>query len=160
MKLTAQEEYGLRCLVQVARAGEETPATIAQIAEWENLSVPYVGKLMRHLRQAGLVTSTRGQHGGYALALAADALSLSDVIDALGERLMTGCSCDRFTGQGPECVHDDECALRALWAGVDRLTHAYLSTWTLADLLRPERALTRRARERMKGAVAAFTRRS
>jgi Rrf2 family protein len=57
MKITAQEEYGLRCLLRLARVGEGQALTIPEIAESEKLSQPYVAKLLSVLRQAGLITS-------------------------------------------------------------------------------------------------------
>ena len=56
MQLLASEEYGLRCLVQVARRGTSSPVPIPTIAAAEGLSVEYVGKLMRVLRKSGLVS--------------------------------------------------------------------------------------------------------
>src|SRR5258708_12836034 len=67
MRLTAQEEYGLRCLLQVAR-GEEGSVTTPEIAEREGLSQAHVHKLMGLLRRAGLVESVRGRKAGYQLA--------------------------------------------------------------------------------------------
>src|SRR5256886_14047969 len=66
MRLTAQEEYGLRCLLQVARA-REGAMTTPEIAEREGLSQAHVHKLMRLLRRGGLVKSVRGRNGGYRL---------------------------------------------------------------------------------------------
>ncbi|HUL79346.1 MAG TPA: Rrf2 family transcriptional regulator, partial [Vicinamibacteria bacterium] len=68
MKLSSQEEYGLRCLLQLARAGGGASLTIAEMSEREGISAPNVAKIMRILRRAGLVKSTRGKAGGYALA--------------------------------------------------------------------------------------------
>src|SRR5947207_975628 len=68
MRFTAQEEYGLRCLMQVARAPEGS-LTIPEVADREALSLPYVAKIMRHLRSLGLVTATRGQKGGYVTGI-------------------------------------------------------------------------------------------
>ena len=51
MKFSALEEYGLRCLIQLARRPEEV-VTIAELAEWESLTAPQVGKLMGMLRRA------------------------------------------------------------------------------------------------------------
>ncbi len=68
MKISAQEEYGLRCLLQLARAesvGESL--TLAQIARLEGISVANAGKLMWILTKAGLVQSQRGTKGGYSL---------------------------------------------------------------------------------------------
>jgi Rrf2 family iron-sulfur cluster assembly transcriptional regulator len=69
MKISAQEEYGLRCLLQLARAetmGETL--TLSQLAQLEGISSANAGKLMWILSKAGLVQSTRGIKGGYALA--------------------------------------------------------------------------------------------
>ena len=68
MKLSSQEEYGLRCLLRVGRAGPEGSVTISELSRSEGISEPNVAKMMRVLRTAGLVQSTRGQAGGYALA--------------------------------------------------------------------------------------------
>ena len=64
MKLSSQEEYGLRCLLQIARAGEGASRTIAEVSEREGISAPNVAKIMRLLRRAELVRSTRGKAGG------------------------------------------------------------------------------------------------
>ena len=68
MQLLATEEYGLRCLVQVARHTAPQPITIPEIAAAEGLSPEYAAKLLRALRQAELVVSTRGAGGGYRLS--------------------------------------------------------------------------------------------
>ncbi|MEN0065113.1 MAG: Rrf2 family transcriptional regulator, partial [Myxococcota bacterium] len=63
MKLTAQEEYGLRCLMAVAARSpnpDGPPVSIRDVAEGEGLSMDYTGKLMRVLRQHGLISSARG----------------------------------------------------------------------------------------------------
>ncbi len=143
MKLTAQEEYGLRCLLQVARAARAESITIAEIAERESLTFAYVAKLMRLLREAGFVTSIRGKSGGYRLTKPADELRINEVIDGLGEHLNDGCKCGRYKGKSEECVHAGDCATRALWTAADQLLHAFLANWTLADLLCPESTMSR-----------------
>ena len=68
MKLSAQEEYGLRCLLALARVEPGRSLTVPQIAEAEHISAPNVAKLLRVLRRAGYVAALRGQAGGYTLA--------------------------------------------------------------------------------------------
>src|SRR2546427_9634173 len=68
MKLTSQEEYGLRCLLRIARQGQTGALTIPEISEAEGISSHYGAKLMRILRRGGFVTSARGQAGGYTPA--------------------------------------------------------------------------------------------
>ena len=70
MKISAQEEYGLRCLMRLAQAEEGHSLTLPEVAAAEGLSVPYVAKLLAVLRQAGLIDSARGRTGGYRLAKA------------------------------------------------------------------------------------------
>lgn len=144
MRLTAQDDYGFRCLAHLARVGPSGSVTIAEIAERESLSTANVARLMRHLRRAGLVTSIRGQNGGYRLTRRADEVRLSDVLEALGERLYSPCVCERYSGLSSECVHTSNCAIRAVWSGLDRLIHTFLSFRTLSDLQCSERTLARR----------------
>lgn len=149
MRLTAQDDYGLRCLSHLVRAGPSASVTIADIAEHESLSTANVAKLMRRLRQAGLVTSIRGQKGGYRLTRRPQDIRLSDVLEALGERLYSPCVCERYSGHSTECVHVSDCAVRALWSGLDRLAQTFLSLRTLSDLDCTERAMTRRINRNM-----------
>ncbi len=59
MKITSQEEYGLRCLLRLAGAAEGQSLTIPEIASAEGLSAPYVAKLLSVLRQGGLIEAMR-----------------------------------------------------------------------------------------------------
>ena len=76
MKISAQEEYGLRCLLQLARAEEGQSVSITEIAAAEGLSAPYVAKLLAILRQQGLIESERGRTGGYRLTAPAGEIRL------------------------------------------------------------------------------------
>jgi Rrf2 family iron-sulfur cluster assembly transcriptional regulator len=64
MKITAQDEYGIRILLRIARADAEEGMSIAQLSEAEGLSGSYVAKMTRALRLGGFISSTRGQKGG------------------------------------------------------------------------------------------------
>ena len=87
MKFSAQEEYGLRCLLQIARLGPEGSLTIPEIARHEGMSPTHVAKLLMILRRDGFLASTRGQQGGYALALPPEKTYVGDVLASLGGRL-------------------------------------------------------------------------
>ena len=69
MKVSALEEYGIRCMVLLARQ-EGGSLTLPEISEAEGLSISYAGKLLNILKKAGLVKSVRGRLGGYALTTA------------------------------------------------------------------------------------------
>ena len=136
MRFTAQEEYGLRCMLQLARRAPapSDSVSMAEIAEAESLTAPYVAKLMRTLRQAGLVDATRGQKGGYRLSRPANEISVGEVLVALGGRLYTPEFCARHPGNEAACVHSTDCTIRALWGKVDGLVHSVLDRTMLSDL--------------------------
>ena len=138
MQLLAQEEYGLRCLLQVARHAGDDPLTIPEIAESEGLSPDYVAKLMRALRQAELVVSTRGAGGGYRLARPAAETTAWDVVQALGGSLFPREFCDSHPGQRHDCVHTSGCSLRGLWSAVEGAVRNVLERVTIAELARSE----------------------
>ena len=135
MKITAQEEYGLRCLLQLA--GSSASVTIAEIAAAEGLSRSYVGKLMALLRDGGLIESVPGRTGGYRLATEAEQISLARVLGALGEPMFGGeAFCGRHAGTetGGTCVHLGSCSLRSIWGVLEQWTQQVLSRISLADL--------------------------
>jgi Rrf2 family protein len=134
MKFTAQEEYGLRCLLRVASAQGES-VTIPEIASAEGLSAPYVGKLMSLLRQSGFVTSVRGQAGGYVLSRRAGTIPVAEVLTSLGGRLFEPGFCDEFAGLEPICTHSVDCSIRSLWRSVQRAVDLVLAGISLQDML-------------------------
>lgn len=137
VKLSAQEEYGIRCLLQLAR--QDGSVTVAEVGAKEGLGEPYVAKLLRVLRQAGLVESIRGKNGGYLLARPADQIRMSEVISALGSELYSPQHfCERFAGDRSVCVHSCECSLRSLWEGIQGVVHTLLERCTLAELVNSE----------------------
>ena len=68
MKFSTQEEYGLRCLLQIARKGPGGSVTIPEVSRLEGLSQTNVAKMLMILRKEGFIVSTRGQSGGYAIS--------------------------------------------------------------------------------------------
>jgi Rrf2 family protein len=148
MKITAQEEYGLRCLLRLARAGGEA-LTIPEVAASEQLSAPYVAKLLSVLRQAGFIESVRGRSGGYHLARDPADVPLGAVLRALGEPLFEEPAyCERHASPetGGSCVHHDGCSLRVLWQTLEQWMRRILDQVTLADLLQGEAVLAQRLR--------------
>jgi Rrf2 family protein len=143
MRFSTPEEYGLRCILQLAREHPTGSRTLSEMAQHESLTLAYVGKLMRILRRAGLVESIRGQKGGYQLARPADEISVGDVVNALGGGLYSDDFCDHHSGSGHSCVHLSDCSIRSVLAGVERLVQGVLAQCKLADLIRNEEAMVR-----------------
>jgi Rrf2 family protein len=139
MKLSSQEEYGLRCLLQVARHDPEGSVTIPEISRIEGLSIPHVAKLMRSLRRGGFVKSVRGQAGGYKLARTPEHINIGEVLAWLGGRLFESSFCSMHSGMVDLCTHSVECSIRSLWQSVQQVVDQMLGKVTLSDLLSGER---------------------
>ena len=141
MRILAQEEYGLRCLLRVAQYKEDGALAQAKIAEAEGLSPEYAGNLLGQLRRGGFLTATRGPGGGYRLARSPGEISVWAVIEALDGPLLPEGFCDCHTGRQRECVRLSDCALRALWSAASEAVRRVLEAVTVADLLRDERSM-------------------
>jgi len=148
MILTAQEEFGLRCALSLAREqllpethADKGSLTLTQIAEREGLTVPYAGKILRVLVQAGLVESTRGRSGGYRLERASSCITVAEVLHALGGKVYDGEICQKIPGEVGLCVHNTDCSVRSLLTGLQGVIDDYLSRNTLADLVTDERQM-------------------
>jgi Rrf2 family protein len=156
MKITSQEEYGLRCLLRLVDAEHGHSHTIPEIAAAEGLSSPYVAKLLAVLRQAGLIESVRGRAGGYRLAHQPADITLGSVLRALGEPLFDDPGyCQRHAGTETEgnCVHHEGCNLRALWQTLEQWMRHTLNQITLADLLQRDHQIVELLRARLAEAV-------
>jgi Rrf2 family iron-sulfur cluster assembly transcriptional regulator len=140
MKISAQEEYGLRCLVQLACLEDGDSLTLPQLAEREGISTANAGKLMWLLNKAGFVHSTRGTKGGYFLARPASEIRLSEIISVLDKDVMAT-HCDSYTGLLDACVHHSDCGIRPVIVGLHEIVENALSQITLAHLVGTEKSV-------------------
>ena len=148
MKISSQEEYGLRCLLQVAQADAAQGITVGEIASREGLSPAYVEKLLRLLAKGGILHSVRGTHGGYLLNRKPQEVTLGEVVKALGSVPTTEEICDRHTGNRTACVHIDDCCIRSAWAILTHAIVGFMDKVHISDLIGPE-AKVRRSLQRI-----------
>ena len=142
MKLSSNEEYGLRCLLRLGYEGPGGSLTLPEISQAEGVSEAYAAKIMRILRRGGFVKSARGKIGGYTLARPAAEIVLGDVIDELGGRCFESDFCDRHAGQMETCTHSGvDCSLRSLWKALQVVLDEVLRKTTLQDLMREEKPI-------------------
>jgi Rrf2 family protein len=142
MKLSTQEEYGLRCLLQMGRQGEATSLTIAELARLEGISAPNVAKIMRLLRRTGFVSSMRGQAGGYVLTRPVAEVSVGEVLSALGDRFFDSSFCARHAGGNSHCAHLGDCSIRPVLRHLQEVVDDVLGRLTLEQLLCSEREMS------------------
>lgn len=128
-------EYGVRLMVQLGRHFGTGPASLAEIAAEEDLPRAYLEQLAFVLRDAGLVESTRGAHGGYTLARKPTEISMSEVLRALeGPLAPMICAADA-PDHDLACDRTATCTVNFLWVRVRDAIAGALDGMTLADLV-------------------------
>lgn len=138
MKITAQEEYGLRVLIRIARCQSAEGMSIPQLSEAEGLTSHYVAKLTRQLRIARFINSTPGYKGGYILARPSQDIIINDVLKALGGALFDKAFCQSHSGNLKLCNNSVECSARSLWQMIQFTVDELLNKITLRHLVNAE----------------------
>lgn len=141
MKFSSQEEYGLRCLLRVAKEGGEKGLTIPEISKAEGITVHNTAKILRLLRLGGFLESSRGQIGGYTLSRPADKIHVSEILSVLGGKLFDEEFCSTHSGEQKICTNSIDCSIRSLWQMIQRAVDGVLGKITLKDLISSEEVL-------------------
>ena len=125
MQITRASEYGVLGLLALARRPLGQVVMLETIAAEEDVPVSFLGKIFQSLARAGLVKSSRGSGGGFALAVAPTEISALAVIEAVeGPMALTRCL-DEETG----CEHVGGCALCSLFSEAqDRVKEVFSGT--------------------------------
>jgi Rrf2 family protein len=137
VRITTLAEYGVICALHLARRVDEGPINGREIAEREQLPGDYVEQILLRLRRAGLVRSTRGARGGYALARPAVDISIRDVIEA-SETTTFDLHCVSHPVGEERCSSSHTCSIRPVWMLLQRKIDDVLQGVRLADLLLEE----------------------
>ncbi len=131
LRLSKKTDYALMAMKHLAtRQGEGATASAREIAEQYDIPIELMAKVLQRLVRTGLLVSTQGTRGGYALARCATGISVADVIQAIdGPMTVTACSTDQ-----DGCGQYQKCSIRdPLWRIRDRIVAA-LGTVTVAEM--------------------------
>jgi len=139
MLFSTKAEYGIRLMVALGRREGERPAALSLLADSESLPLSYLEHLVAKLRDAELVSSQRGAHGGYRLARPASEIRMLEVVEAL-EGPIAPMDCFLPDGEGRVlCSHVDDgdiaCSTKLLWTRVHGSITRALAGTTLAELV-------------------------
>lgn len=133
LKLSRLTDYATLVLAHLAHHPDRRHSA-ADVAERTGLGAPTVSKVLKALARGGLVSSTRGATGGYALARPSDAISAVDIIDAIeGPVAVTECS-----HEDGDCSLEDVCGVGQGWQKINKVIRRTLEGITLDELVRPE----------------------
>ena len=137
MRITTWAEYGVICALHLARRTDEGPVTGRDIASRERLPGEYVEQILLRLRRAGIVQSTRGAKGGYALARPASDISVREIITA-AELVTFDLHCETHPLDEARCAQSCDCSIRPVWIMLQQRIDEVLEGVRLGDLLATE----------------------
>jgi Rrf2 family protein len=137
MRITTWAEYGLICALHLARRAGSGPVTGREGASQERLPGDYVEQILLRMRRAGIVNSTRGARGGYALAREPQAISVRDVIQA-SEHATFDLHCISHPVDEARCAEAENCSIRPVWLLLQQRIDEVLEGVKLSDLLADE----------------------
>jgi Rrf2 family protein len=138
MKLSTKGRYGVRLMIDLASHYGEVPVLLREISGREEISEKYLWHLINPLKTAGLVTATRGAHGGYILAKPPSRITLKEILQVLeGPMCLVDC-----VEKPSTCSRVPVCSARDMWSEIADGIDLILTTTTLADMA--ERQKTKR----------------
>lgn len=138
---TRRTDYGIRALIYLARHPAEF-VKADDIADEMELPRNFVPQVLQDLQRARLVRSRPSRHGGYALALPAEEISILHIVEALEGRL-DDVECAL---RGGPCHWEDVCALHWVWSSAREALAEKLHEATLARVAADDEALATGAR--------------
>lgn len=131
MKVSTRGHYGLRAVVAIARMAKDgAPVSVSDVAESENISDTYLEQLVSRLRRAGILRSYRGAHGGYELLRDPDTVTVSEILQAAGERIIFP---DEPKTEG---ASGHGIAAQAFWNDMKAVVDKMMEETTIGDLIR------------------------
>jgi Rrf2 family iron-sulfur cluster assembly transcriptional regulator len=131
MILGTKARYAVMAMVELAGREPGVPVTLAELAESQEITLPYLEQIFSKLKNNGLVQSVRGPGGGYVLAHEASQIKMSDIVCAVEESIkMTRCE----THESGCLTKKTRCITHHLWEGLENHIHGYLHGISLADV--------------------------
>ena len=142
MRLTTKGRYAVTAMLDIALHRADGPVSVIDVAERQNISPAYMEQLFGKMKKAGLLSSVRGPGGGYCLNQDEEAISVSDIIAAVGE----GVDATRCHGAA-DCQEGLTCLTHDLWSELSQEIDVFLRGVTLATLSHQRRVQTVASRQ-------------
>ncbi|MCL2882353.1 MAG: Rrf2 family transcriptional regulator [Coriobacteriia bacterium] len=139
MEIKRRTDYAIRMLLTMAKHDNREPISISQVSRTDEVPYQFARSIQHDLAQAGLLTTTRGAHGGSRLAKPASQISLFDIVRAMqGPLVFSPCEvdptwCERFV----------RCSVHDVWKQLDEEIRGQLEAVTLEELVKSQAKLTK-----------------
>ncbi|MCE5312121.1 MAG: RrF2 family transcriptional regulator [Nitrospiraceae bacterium] len=131
LRLTTKGQYGVRAMFEIARGYPDTPVSIKEISERQDVSTAYLIQILNRLKKSGIIKSVKGPGGGYLLSKSPEQTSIAEILNELeGPFAITSC-----LGPGGGCERIERCVTHLLWKALGQQIESFLKTITLRNLL-------------------------
>ena len=133
MRLTSKGRYAVMALVDLARFNNITPVSLRDISLRQGISLDYLEQIFSKLRKKDIVQSVRGNQGGYVLNKKAKEIKLTNIFDAVDEKVKTvQCKKESKTGCNGR---SSKCLTHDLWDELENHINNFFEKKSLRDLL-------------------------
>ena len=132
MRLLTTSRYGTRMVLDIALHGRNGPVQMSEIARHQDISQKYLEKIIRSLKDAGIIVSVRGPKGGHLLARPPEEVTVGEVVRVLeGDTFLVDCL------KCPEvCANVPHCLTRMIWQEGSQAMFRKFDQITFAELIR------------------------
>ena len=134
MKLTSKGRYAVMALVDLARFDNISPVSLRDISLRQGISLDYLEQIFSKLRKREIVQSIRGTQGGYVLNKKATEIKLTNIFDAVDEKVKTvQCKKDSKKGCNGKAI---KCVTHNLWDELETHINNFFEKKSLEDLVK------------------------
>ena len=133
MKLTNKGRYAVMAMAELAKHDIKKPINLSEISIRQGISISFLGQIFLKLKNKDLVQSSRGPSGGYILSKLPEEIKLSNIIEAVDEKVKTlKCNKDSKKGCNGKSV---KCITHDLWAELEHHIMYFFEKNTLKDIV-------------------------
>ena len=134
MRLTSKGRYAVMALVDLARFDGINPVSLRDISLRQGISLDYLEQIFSKLRKKEIVQSVRGTQGGYILNRKAKEIKLTNIFDAVDEKVKT-VQCKKESKKGCNCK-STKCLTHTLWDELETQINNFFDKKSLDDLVK------------------------
>ena len=133
MKLTNKGRYAVMAMAELAKHDIKKPINLSEISMRQGISISFLGQIFLKLKNKDLVQSSRGPSGGYILSKSPEEIKLSNIIEAVDEKVKTlKCNKDSKKGCNGKSI---KCITHDLWAELEHHIMYFFEKNTLKDIV-------------------------
>jgi len=141
--LSKKTKYAINALIYIAKQKDETPVMSSEISKQQNIPKKFLERILLDLKEAKILDSKRGRHGGYFLSKTTDQINLAEVMRLFdGAIAFLPCVTHDYYEPCEECRYEEQCGIRHAFMELKHMTVKFLKSCTLKDILAREYLLT------------------